>query len=149
MLNPEFLMEFKCECNSTEGLATAVVMLEFRQNLEKAWKTALGSPVAGGAGLRHSRPVPTESLERTSVSPIPGPPKDCLVPRSWNGGGVAFPSSLLSQFSKWSWAHMVRSGRKSPLKPLTSLSQAVPGTNSIFSIFQEHGHQLEKYKAAY
>lgn len=44
-----------------EGLATAVVMLEFRQeNLERAWETALGSPVAGGAGLRHSRPVPTK-----------------------------------------------------------------------------------------
>ena len=63
MLNPECLMEFKCECNSTEGRATAVVMLEFRQeNLERAWKTALGSPVAGGAGLRHSRPVPTEPV---------------------------------------------------------------------------------------
>lgn len=61
MLNPEFLMEFKCKCNSMEGLATAEVMLEFRQeNLERAQQMALGSPVAGGAGLQHSWPVPTE-----------------------------------------------------------------------------------------
>lgn len=54
MLNPEFLMELKCEYNSMEGLATAAVTLAFRQeNLESAQQVAPGSPAAEGAGLRH------------------------------------------------------------------------------------------------
>ena len=129
-------MELKCEQASPQQDSHRRSGRRTRRAPSR-WPRALLQQKALGCGpeQRARRPAcphwARRSLARTSVSPIPRLAKDSLVHRSWNGGDEAFPSSLLSQFSKKSWAYMVSSGRKSPLKLLMSLSQAVPGTNSI------------------